>query len=308
MTRIQPIAQRGLDFVDGLIDSDGSLQLGVDKEPENKIRWTAKLYIDLTSISIEVLNSAKDILNVGFIQKASSVPPEKDKWSYRISSQKGCKSVITLLQPYLRGTAREQSVIFKAAAELAVSGKTRKKEGLTQYIHLMYKINSQGVFRRKTLNEWLQGIDAETIPFDKSLLQTLPPVHSCSDEWIAGYAQGDGSFYITRDKVDQPRFCFTLIDDYKAILEDIQKALNNCGNIYSIHPGTASNNKVVYRYQVDTQNVLREQVIPVFDKNFLVGQQQERYLLWRKALELQEKKGENYKKEVKQLENQLKAF
>lgn len=150
MTKNQPSAQRGLNFVAGLIDSDGSLQLGIDKEPENKIGWTAKLYIDLTSIDLEVLNTVKDILHVGFIQKAHSVPPEKDKWSYRISSQKDCKKVITLLQPYLRGTAREQSMIFKAAAELAVSGKTRKTEGLVQYIYLMYKINSQGAFRRKT--------------------------------------------------------------------------------------------------------------------------------------------------------------
>lgn len=142
------------------------------------------------------------------------------------------------------------------------------------------------------------------------MIQTLPSIsiNSCSDEYIAGYAQGDGSFYITREKVDQPRFGFTLTDDYKLILEDVQKALNNCDHIYSINPGTTSNNKVVYRYQVDTQRVLREHVMPVFDKNFLVGQQQERYLLWRKALEIQEKKGDDYKKRVKQLEDELKAF
>ena len=206
------------------------------------------------------------------------------------------------------GSAAFSSFIFEAALHLVIPGKTRTKTGLAQYIYLMYKINSQGKSRKRSLSETLNLIEASHIPFNESLLHGLISIGLPTKEYIAGYTQGDGSFYITIDKNNVTRFGFQLTDDYKPLLDQMRTTFGACGQVYLIDAKTADENQPVYRYQLDTQNRLRLHILPVFQNSMLLGRQRERFLLWEEALYIQEAKGQDYKQKVKAIRDKLRAI
>lgn len=296
-----------LDFIAGLIDSDGSLLLSLERSKQSKTGYRRKLILDITNKDKTVLLLIKETLGFGMI-----VSVKDTLYAYRTNSYKDAEKIISLFENRVHGSAKVEMGLWKEALLLVISKEMDSLQSFTCFVHLMYGINQKGKLRKYSIDYWLTIFKGQYMPNYvekiKDQYKNLS-LKNITGAYISGYCQGDGSFNLSNKK----RFIanFTLTDAYKPILVLIQNYLipkKNC--IFEIDPKTSENNKMCYRFQITRFNLCRVYIIPHFDKFPLYGIQLKRYMLWRQAVLLQNKKSTfyllEYKNQIAEICTQLK--
>jgi hypothetical protein len=129
--------------------------------------------------------------------------------------------------------------------------------------------------RINTLNSLL-GI--EDFNKEKDLIFNIENriIKQISNEFISGYIDGDGSFFISFQKDGQIKTGFNITSDLqsKPLLEQIKKQFNNIG---TINNGTKG--ELVYTVNGITQ--INEILIPFMDKNPIFSERASHYVKFR---------------------------
>ena len=116
-----------------------------------------------------------------------------------------------------------------------------------------------------------------------------------SDEYLSGFVEGEGCFYIGFSKRQDLPLKWQVITEFrlsqnpggKNILETFQKRLN-CGILKLNHPKNPHDKSwvLVVRERTD----LKEKIIPFFKKHPLYSQKWQEFLVFAKVLEMIERK------------------
>ena len=301
-----------LDFIAGLIDADGSLQLGMGRKTGYKLRYNPEVILDITNKDLTILQLVKDTLGFGVIF------PSRNCYTYRVKAQRDAGKIIDLFETRFHGSAEKEIPLWKEGLSLVSKKETRSLSGLSKYVHLMYAINSKGSQRDKPIDYWFNEFGCEYQPeyVEKinasyaALKKALSSVNqSITGDYVSSYFQGDGSFNLSNGKRFQPNF--TCTDADRDILVQIQEYLRCSENsVFSFNPKSSERNNMCARLQITRFKPCRELIIPHFDKFPVYGMQRRRYHLWRKAVMLQQVKSRhlNYKNEIDGICKQLSAL
>ena len=296
-----------LDFIAGLIDSDGSLLLSLERSKLSKTGYRRKLILDITNKDKTILLLIKETLGFGMVVSVSDT-----LYAFRTNTYKDAEKIISLFENRVYGSAKVEMPLWKNALLLVKTKEINSLQSFTCFVHLMYGINEKGRLRKYSIDYWLKVFKGQYLPdYVEKIKDQYKniPLRNITGAYISGYCQGDGSFNLSNKK----RFIanFTLTDAYKPILVLIQNFLipkNNC--IFEIDPKTSENNKMCYRFQITRFNLCRVYIISHFDKFPVYGIQLKRYTLWRQAVLLQEKKSmyslSEYKNQISEICTKLK--
>nr|APX43169.1 putative LAGLIDADG homing endonuclease [Pseudococcomyxa simplex] len=274
-----------LDFLAGLIDADGSLLLSLDKCSENRLGYRPKLVLDITNTDTSLLDMVQERLGFGRVVKTSATT-----FAYRANTHRDARKIVELFADRFSGSAKAEIKLWRHAVSLVTRVAT--PQVLSDFVHLMYGINTKGKQRRRGIEEWLDELECEYQPDYIQTVESLylsSPLIDVNGQYISGYCQGDGSFNLANKKRYQPNF--TLTDADRDVL-DLIAGYFNLGDksVFGVDPKTSEKNKICYRLQVTRFELCRKVIVPHFDRFPLYGRQQERYRLWREAVLLQESK------------------
>lgn len=286
-----------LDFIAGLIDADGSLLLSLDKCRENKLGYKRKVGLDITNTDASLLRMVQKQLGFGRVIKGS---PPSTIFTYRANTHQNAREIVKLFADRFYGSAKAEIKLWRHAVSLVAKAPT--PQGLADFVHLMYGINTKGQQRRRGIEEWLDELKCEYQPDYIRTVEGLyasSPLIDVNGQYISGYCQGDGSFNVSSQKRFQANFTLTDADrDVLDLIAGYLKLGNN--SVFNIDPKTSEKNKICYRLQVTRFGVCRKVIVPHFDKFPLYGQQEQRYLLWREAVLLQNSKSNSTQVEYRQ--------
>ena len=294
-----------LDFIAGLIDSDGSLLLSLERSKKSKTGYRRKLILDITNKDKTVLLLIKETLGFGMVVSVSNT-----LYAYRTNTYKNAEKIISLFENRVYGSAKVEMPLWKNAWILVKTKEIDSLQSFTYFVHLMYGINEKGRLRKHPIDYWLKVFKGQYLPnYVEKIKDQYKNIslRNITGAYISGYCQGDGSFNLSNKK----RFIatFTLTDAYKPILVLIQNFLipkkknNNC--IFEIDPKTSENNKMCFRFQITRFNLCRVYIIYHFDKFPVYGIQLKRYTLWRQAVLLQDKKSQYSLYSLSEYKNQI---
>lgn len=99
-----------LDFIAGLIDSDGSLLLSLEKSKKSKTGYRRKLILDITNKDKSVLLLVKETLGFGMVVSVSNT-----LYAYRSNTYKNAEKVVSLLENRVYGSAKIEMPLWKNA-------------------------------------------------------------------------------------------------------------------------------------------------------------------------------------------------
>lgn len=294
-----------LDFIAGLIDADGSLLLSLDRCPKNRLGYRTKLVLDITNTDASLLNTVQERLEFGRVIETSATT-----FAYRANTHQDARKIVELFADRFHGSAKAEIKLWRHALSLVTGVDTR--QSLSEFVHLMYGINTKGQQRSRGIEEWLDEFGCKYQP---NYIQTVKGLYASSPlidvngQYISGYCQGDGSFNLSNKKRYQLNF--TLTDADRDVLDLIASYLKlGDKSVFAFDPKTSENNKICHRLQVTRFKPCRELIVPHFDKFPLHGQQEQRYRLWREAVLLQDCKsnytGVEYRQEVEDICNRFK--
>ena len=278
-----------LDFIAGLIDADGSLLLSLDKCSENRLRYRPKLVLDISNTDASLLNTVQERLGFGRIVKTSATT-----LAYRANTHRDARKIVELFVDRFHGSAKAEITLWRHAVSLVTKVATLQR--LSDFVHLMYGINTKGQQRSRGIEGWLEELGCKYQPDYIQTVESLyasslvtNPLIDVNGQYISGYCQGDGSFNLSNKKRYQPNF--TLTDADRNVLDLIAGYLKlGDKSVFKFDPKTSEKNKICHKLQVTRFELCRKLIVPHFDKFPLYGQQEQRYRLWREAVLLQESK------------------
>lgn len=294
-----------LDFIAGLIDADGSLLLSLEKCSKNRLRYRPKLVLDISNTDASLLNIVQERLGFGKVVKTSATT-----FAYRANTHRDARKIVELFADRFYGSAKAEIKLWRHAVSLVT--KVATPQILSDFVHLMYGINTKGQQRNRSIEEWLDELGCQYQPDYIQIVEDLYASSQSIDvngQYISGYCQGDGSFNLSNKKRYQSNF--TLTDADRDVLDLIAGYLK-LGNksVFKFDPKTSEKNNICYRLQVTRFELCRKLIVPHFDKFPLYGRQEERYRLWREAVLLQKSKlnytNVKYKQKVEDICNRFK--
>jgi len=120
-------------------------------------------------------------------------------------------------------------------------------------------------------------------------------MQSISDDYLTGFVEGEGCFYVGFSKRKDLPLRWQIITEFhlsqnpggKKVLETFIKRLG-CGYIKLNHPGSKRDKTFVLI--IKNRKDLSQKLIPFFEKNHLQTSKFEDYLIFKKTLELIERK------------------
>ena len=176
-------------FITGFSDAEGSFIVSVYRSESSKLKWrvTAYFSIHLHNKDIAILKSIKQTLGVGNVRKNSDTTS-----LFRVDNIQELQIIINHFDKYqLIGAKLSDYILFKQCFELIKGKEHLTQEGLEKIISLKYKLN-------KGLSEELIKAFPNIIPVDR-------PHYSFNGiqnpHWIAGFASGDSSFYVSTESI-----------------------------------------------------------------------------------------------------------
>ena len=129
-----------------------------------------------------------------------------------------------------------------------------------------------------------------------------------SDEYLAGFVDGEGCFYVGFSKRDDLPLRWQIITEFhlsqnlqgKNVLEAFCRRLG-CGYLKLNHPKSLKDKSWVLI--VKDRNDLKEKLIPFFEKHHLYSQKQQDFETFRKVLEIVDKRGHLTKEGLLEIAN-----
>lgn len=306
-----------LEFIAGLVDSDGCLELQIGKEQGNTLKHKGIIIFSITNKDYKLLRDVKETLACG------DIFCDKNNFVYRLRNRSSIIMIQDKLGPLFRASARKEMPLWKRGLVLlqnklfVVRGKkdlsSESYENIREYIYLMYAMNSKGNQRKKSLDEWLEIFKLKPITNFHEIstklkkdFELITPLKPLNVDYVSGFCHGDGSFNLSNKKRFRP--CFSIIDKDNDIIEHICDFLElPRSTIFQVDPKTRPKNQICYRLQLDSFEGCCKKILPVFDNALMLHHCKERYTLWRKAIILQQY-GKTYRKQMDYIYNKLKSL
>lgn len=154
-------------FLGGFVEGEGSnsVSISVNKDFKYGVNIQPVFNVSQHKNGIEILNSFKELFNVGSVVAKSGSP---DIYVYTVKGYKQIiKSVIPFLETYVQPFSgkRNEYLIFKEIVYLSSEGKQREKESLIEMVKLAYQLQGKGNNRKRELSEVLKIIQDKNAYF-----------------------------------------------------------------------------------------------------------------------------------------------
>jgi len=237
-------------WITGFVDAEGSFSISIVKNIERTIRWRIKLAFSITlhAKDIDLLNRIRDFFGVGNIYIYG------DKASYKVDSRENLKNVIIPhFEKYSLITQKASDfILFKEILNLISNNK------LT--LELFQTILNLKASHNKGLTKELLDLFPETCAVPRPL---VPSQDIKNPNWITGFTDGDGCFFVKISKSSQAKLGsktsldFNIRQHSRDVL--LLSSLINffkCGNIYET-PGVAE-------FRVSKISDIQNIIIPFF--------------------------------------------
>ena len=265
-------------YISGLTQSDGSFFCSISLSTKSRfgLQFRPKFTITADLESKYVLDSIQSFFNCGQV----TINNKNHTAEYGVVRLEDLKlKIIPHFNEYPVFCAKLHAFnLFKEIVNALYNKEKRTIEGrreLLKYSLSMNLTTNRKEERLKILNSLL-GI--EDFNKDKDLIfnKENGMISHLSNEFISGYIDGDGSFFISFQKDGQIKTGFNITSDLqsKPLLEKIQKQFNNIG---TINEGT----KKELIYVINGINQINDSLIPFMDNNPIFSERALHYVKFR---------------------------
>ena len=148
-----------LDFIAGLIDSDGSLLLSLERSKLSKTGYRRKFILDITNKDKTILLLIKETLGFGMVVSVSDT-----LYAFRTNTYKDAEKIISLFENRVYGSAKVEMPLWKNALLLVKTKEINSLQSFTCFVHLMYGINEKGRLRKYSIDYWLKVFKGQYLP------------------------------------------------------------------------------------------------------------------------------------------------
>jgi hypothetical protein len=268
----------------GVTDSDGGFF--IEKSGENKFVWS--FYIDQQYYNIKLLIYIRSVLGVGSVDNTG-----KFMYKFRIRDRSILKAVIIPIftqLPLLTSKMKRFKLWLKAMQiweDTSLSKEDRVKTVLNIKEQMTY------------ITQDYKSSAFDILPIEASV-EVLNNFYN--SHWVAGFIEGDGSFYIVKKSSDRYVPGFAILQKLDVhILEHLKKIFHISAKIR--HTCTFATTF----YLLDTTNARSLTNILNYFSNYLISMKYTEYKIWARALHYNNSPGRNYKK-ILHCRNLLKKF
>lgn len=259
-------------YISGFTEADGCFYISVYMDVKsNTLRLTPVFYITQDCASNHVLyNMHFTLFDSCELKSNMFVKRLQDHTeTYSIRGLLKCSRIIEHFTKYpLYGEKNFNFYIFSQVVTLLSEDSNDRKFTLSVIVELVYRMNTQGLARRKSKEDILKLVwGDETMALSKvysrveAVLNSFKFNKTPPDPWyITGLIDGDGTFNVsfTSGKRVKPTFAIGALNGSRNVLESLQNYFL-CGNIYKVSERYS-------RYQVENIQDLQEKIIPHFLK------------------------------------------
>lgn len=255
----------GLDpwWVSGFVDGEGSFCAFVSKSSKLKIGWETQLIFNITlhTKDLDLLTDIKTFFGeIGYIKYNKG----NNAVSYSVAKLDDLANVIIphFNKYYLVTQKRVDFNLFSSLVEMVKNKEHLNKEGLSKIVSYKASLN-KGMTKSLTDN----FTDIVPVERTKYLPSGIP-----SDNWVAGFASGEGSFYVVLFKNNkyktgysvQLRFVIGQHSRDRLLIEKLPEFFG-CGYLQDF------SNKAAVCYVVTDINNIVNVIIPFFNSHSIKG-------------------------------------
>lgn len=99
-------------YIAGLFDCDGAIMAWIESHKEKKFGFRVRICLQLTQKNPQLLQWLQTVLGVGAIR------PNRTTYDWELKDQRQCQELLLLLQPYVRGKARQVTLALQILSKL----------------------------------------------------------------------------------------------------------------------------------------------------------------------------------------------
>jgi len=245
-------------WVTGFVDGEGCFSVRISKDQNLKVGWRVQLYfyIGLHVKDKALLEAITNFFGVGNIYSAT-----ESLSRYQVNSINDIKVIINHFDKYkLITNKRADFLLFKEVYNLILNKEHLTTDGLHKIVAIRASINW-------SITDQLKGYFPGIVPVLRPPVQILiiPDPY-----WLAGFACGEGCFFINLAKSKthrlgfQIKFRFQLVQHCKdeTLMRSFIEFLD-CGNTYKTRDS--------FSYQVTKFSDIENKIIPFFTKFPILG-------------------------------------
>lgn len=256
-------------FITGFVDGEGCFFINIRPRPNRKKGYAVELLVKITLSSKDklLLEKIKNFFGVGTIlHQGSSV-------SFNVRSLNDIQIIVNHFDNYPLITQKWSDYqLFKQVFELMKQKQHLNSEGLNQIVAIKAVSN-------KGFSDKLKILFPDVIPALRSLVNSsiIPNPY-----WVAGFVEGEGSFYIKISNKNEVSFRFLVTQHVRDM--DLLKNLAvylNCG--YAKPRSNSINHSDFFATKKED---IKCKILPFFEKYTLQGNKLNDFLDFKKAVEL----------------------
>ena len=253
----------------GLIDGEGSFSIIIDKNPTRKLGWRVQLkfQIGLHAKDLNLLYQLREYLGgIGSIHLARN----REIVNYSIDSIEDLNKLVLHFEKYPLFTQKASDLLlFKQAVKLVNAKDHLNLDGLNQLINIKALMNLG-------LSDMLKSEFVGYIPAERPIINYNNK--KLDSHWISGFVSAEGNFDVRmpRGKLGtrvELRFRISQHIRDIQLMEEIVEYLGS-GKIYKYSGKSAISLSIV------DFSVITKIIIPLFNKNPLIGIKLYDYLDW----------------------------
>lgn len=181
----------------------------------------------------------------------------------------------------LHGAKQQAFKILIFIVKLISEKENKNPQGIANIIQLASLMNKSSQRTESTINNLYQIIDARPLVN----LPILPIIekYPLNDQFIMGYLDGDGSFYVSFKANKRIEFGFNIVGsiEYLYFFMDI-KNFFNCG---TVKPKSST----IVRYDLESKKAIRSILIPFIDQYTLYTHKKVHYSIFKEVFSLCDK-------------------
>jgi len=265
-------------YISGLTQSDGSFFCSINLSTKHRfgMQFRPKFTITADLDSKYVLDSIQSFFNCGIV----TINNKNHTAEYGVVRLEDLATkIIPHFNDYPVFCAKLHAFnLFKEIVNALYNKEKRTIEGRRELLKYSLSMNLTTNRKEERIDILKSLLGIEDFNKDKDLILNKENgiISQISNEFISGYIDGDGSFFISFQKDGQIKTGFNITSDLqsKPLLEQIKKQFNNIG---TINEGT----KGELIYTVNGINQINETLIPFMDKNPIFSERASHYIKFR---------------------------
>lgn len=256
-------------YITGFSDAESCFFINVRPRPLRKKGYAVEILfrINLSSKDKLLLEKIKDYFGVGRLLLQGNFA------SYNVRSLSDLQVIIDHFDRYpLISSKYSDYILFRQVFELIKQGQHLNDVGLKKIVSIK-AVSNNG------LSNNLKELFSNVVP---ALRPLIPSQEIPEPQWLLGFAEGEGHFYIKISIKNQISFRFLVTQHTRDInlLKNIAIYFN-CGKAVS-----RSNKNNISDFIIEKKQEIIKIVIPFFENYTLIGNKLNDYLDFKKAVEL----------------------